>query len=98
MRIMSLRGGGQYQLKHSIVNVENNLDLVAEAIPRPIDDTSTILIRFMRRQHYQRPYIFATVRPFRIHRAGRYLVNTPLYRENNIRFNETWKNSQVGKY
>lgn len=98
MQIRPLTFEGQLHLRGSIVNVETDLNLVASAIPRILDDTSTVQVRFMRRQQYTRPVYHENIRPYIVHRAGAYLVQTELYQELEIGLNTFWTTSQPGRY
>lgn len=97
MQIRELGYQGQLQLKGSIVNVENNLDKIAKAIPRTMDDTSTVQVKFMRRQIYRRPVYHANIRPYVVRNAAKALVETPLFKKHNIVLSQEWENSEPGK-
>lgn len=74
----------QLKLKGNIVNVENDLDVCAKAIPRRFHEMATIQIKFSRRLTDQAPVWYEVVRPAVVEKAKAVLMGTELYVENKI--------------
>lgn len=96
MQIRALGAGQQSSLRGNIVNVENNLDICAQVLPRKFDETSTIQVQLMRRMRYRSPYIHETIRPFHVFRAAHYLMQTPLYVEEDVVLCDDWEHAAEG--
>lgn len=74
----------QYKLKGNIVNVENDMDVCAKAIPRRFHEMATIQIKFSRRLADERPVWYEIVRPTVVEKAKNILLKTELYIENGV--------------
>ena len=88
---------GQPQLKGNVVNVENDLDICAEVLPRQFDEMSTVQVKLMRRMMYRAPYMYETIRPAKVYKAAKYLVTTELYQEEGVELSEDWSGYTEGK-
>jgi hypothetical protein len=90
MQIRSLGYCGQSGLKGNVVNIMNDLDICAKALPRQISDTGTIQVMLMRKMVYRSPYMFETIRPKAVYEAAQYLATTELYRKEGIILSTDW--------
>jgi hypothetical protein len=98
MQIKAVGPDRQSSLHGNVVNVENDLDVVASVLPRSFDDTSTIQVQLMRRMIYKIPYMYETIRPLKVYNAAKYLVNQELYKEENVALSEDWSRSGEGLF
>jgi hypothetical protein len=96
MQIRLLGSEHQSSLKGNVVNVENDLDICAEVLPRSFNDMSTVQVQLMRRMHYKHPYMYETIRPGKVYQAAKYLVNTQLYQDEDVVLSEDWQGYQEG--
>jgi len=78
-------------LKGNVVNVENDLDVCSQVLPKRFDQTSTVQVKLMRKMRYSTPYLHETIRPFKVHQAAKYLVNTELYVAENVALCDDWR-------
>lgn len=90
MQIKLLGFEKQSVLKGNVVNVENNLDICAKVLPRKFNESSTVQVQLMRRMQYKHPYMYETIRPLKVYQAGKYLINTQLYKSENVVLSENW--------
>ena len=82
----------QYGIKGNVVNVPISVDTSVNILPRKFDDTHTIQLKLKRKMCYQSHYLYETIRPAVCYNAIMYLINTPLYKRENILFSENWLN------
>ncbi|OXA48025.1 hypothetical protein Fcan01_17182 [Folsomia candida] len=92
-QIRSLGSDRQYGIRGGVVNVPNDMDIVAKVIPRRFDETSTVQVQLKRRISYKHPYMFQTIRPYKVFHAANYLVRTELYKKENVFLSSDWANS-----
>jgi len=97
MQIRLVGSQRQSFLKGNVVNVENDLDVCAQVLPRRFDETSTVQVKLMRRMRYSAPYMYETIRPWHVHQAAKYLVGTELYAAENIALGDDWRIHEEGK-
>ena len=76
MQIWELPGGGQLSIHGNVVNVPADVNSTVNVLPRPMNQSQTILIKLKRRLSYKHHYKFHNVRPARVLEAARYLVQT----------------------
>lgn len=98
---MQIRPGGlerQSVLRGAVVNVENDLDICAEVLPRRFKDTSTVHVQLKRRMRYRRPYMYEIIRPAKVYEAAQYLVKTELYDQHNIALSDEWSRYKSGGF
>lgn len=88
----------QSALYGNVVNVENELDICAQVLPRKFDETSTIQVQLMRRMRYISPYMYETIRPHKVFEAAKYLVETELYKAENVVLCDDWYQAMNGKF
>ena len=94
---ISLVGCGlQSTLRGNVVNVENDLDKCASVLPRTFNEMSTIQVKLMRKMNYKKPYMFQTVRPFKVLKAAQYLVQQEGYIEEGIFLSCDWEGYDEG--
>jgi len=96
MQIRLLGSERQSVLKGNVVNVENDLNVCASVLPRNFNDTSTIQVQLMRRMAYQHPYMYETIRPLKVYQAAKYLINSEVYKSENVILCEDWSRHQEG--
>lgn len=97
MQIKLLGFEKQSTLRGNIVNVENNLDICAKILPRKFDESSIVHVQLMRRMNYKHPYMYETVRPSKVYEAAKYLIETDLYKSENVILSEDWSFYSNGK-
>jgi hypothetical protein len=98
MQIRLVGPDRQSSLRGNVVNVENNLDVVASVLPRQFDDTDTIQVKLMRRMQYHIPYMYETIRPMKVYNAAKYLVTQELYMDENVVLSDDWARFDEGKF
>jgi len=96
MQIRLVGSERQSKLKGNVVNVENDLDICAQVLPRKFDETSTVQVKLMRRMRYTVPYIYETIHPLKVHEAAKYLIGTDLYASENVILSEDWRLLETG--
>lgn len=84
MHIKAVGSEQQLKLKGNIVNLENDLDTCAKAIPRRFDEMATVQLRFKRRLRDERHVWFEVIRPAVVECAKTFLLQQELYVENNV--------------
>ena len=92
MMLRPLGWDGQYGLKGNIVNVPIDVNETEKILPRQISSCSVLHLALMRKLEYKHPYIFETVRPDKVYSACKYLITTPVYKEEGITLSEEWEN------
>ena len=92
MQIRSLGRDKQYGLRGNVVNVPISVDTSVSVLPRSFDETYTVQIKLKRIMQHKSHFMFENVRPSVIMNAAKYLVNTPLYVEENVIISDTWIN------
>jgi len=97
MQIRLLGSERQSMLRGNVVNVENDLDVCAEVLPRQFDQTSTVQVQLMRRMKYRSPYMYETIRPHKVYMAAQYLMSSELYISQNITLSEDWRYFEEGQ-
>jgi len=91
MQIRLVGSERQSMLRGNVVNVENDLDVCANVLPRTFDETSTVQVQLMRRMNYRVPYQYEIIRPKRVYDAAKYLMSSELYKSQNVLFCEDWR-------
>lgn len=84
MMIRQLGWDGQYGLKGNIVNVPIDVNETEKVLPRKITNSSVVHLALMRKMEYKHPYLYETIRPKKVYEACKYLVATPVYKEQGI--------------
>lgn len=90
MQIKQLGHERQCGLKGQVVNVPISIDTTVRALPRTLNETYTIQLHIKRKLSYAHDYMRETFRPRVVLNAIRNLLNTQLYRENNITLSKEW--------
>uniref|UniRef100_A0ABD2WCW2 DUF6570 domain-containing protein n=1 Tax=Trichogramma kaykai TaxID=54128 RepID=A0ABD2WCW2_9HYME len=78
----------QLSLKGSVVNIATDINEMIQILPRSFDELSIIQIKLKRHIDHKSDYMFETIKPSKICEALKYLQNTPLYKDNEIKINE----------
>ena len=94
MSIRQLPAGGQNSLTGAVINVENEIQKVQEALlPLTAEGThGMVLIEFKRMMKFKSAYLKRYVVLPRLRRWLQYLRGTPLYKDEQHRFNEKFLN------
>jgi hypothetical protein len=90
MQIRSLGVDGQCGIRGNVVHIENDLDMTVSVLPRTEDLSAVIPVGLVRHLDHQRPYLFQEIRPARVYEAAKYLINTPIYREEGAVLSDDW--------
>jgi hypothetical protein len=90
MQIRSLGVDGQCGIRGNVVHIENDLDMTVSVLPRTEDLSAVIPVGLVRHLDHQRPYLFQEIRPAKVYQAAKYLVTTPIYREEGAVLSENW--------
>jgi hypothetical protein len=90
MQIRSLGVDGQCGLRGNVVHIENDLNLSVAVLPRTEDQSAVIPVGLVRHLDQQRPYLFQEIRPAKVYEAARYLITTPIYREEGAVLSDDW--------
>jgi len=98
MQIKAVGSQGQSILKGNIVNVENDLDVCAQVLPRRFDDTSTVHVQLMRRMRYNVPYMYEIIRPKVVFEAAKMLLASELYVSHGATLCDDWYAHQGGNW
>jgi len=96
MQIRAVGSERQSMLRGNVVNVENDLDVCAQVLPRKFDETSTVQVKLMRRMRYRSPYMHETIRPLKVYNAAKYLISSELFISQNIVLSDDWQMFQDG--
>ena len=92
MQFRQLRCGGQQSVIGNMVNVPNDIAPTVNTLPRHMNDTDTITIKFKRKRQYKRWELKENVRPLAVWKAANYLCkNSKLYKD--IHIDTTWLDS-----
>ena len=98
MQMRTLKVGGQKTMTGSIINVPNNLEESTSIVPRPMTDTKTVRVMFMRQMKAKHAYMKEVVRPKIVYEAAKLLTHTPLYQQENVILSSDWEATHEGKY
>ena len=71
--------GQQSSSRGNIVNVENDLDICASVLPRSFDQTSTVQVKLMKKMDNKTPYLYETIRPYKVNKAVKHFVEQEAY-------------------
>lgn len=91
MQIRELPRGGQLRLKGNVINVPSDVNLTVKALPRNMNDSETIPVKFKRRLSYKSHIVYEQIRPERVIKAAKWLVeNSSLFQSEGIYVKENW--------
>ncbi len=91
-QIRELPNGGQKSIKGNVVNVPMDVSKTINQLPRNLNETETIGIKFKKKVSYKKCDYYENIRPKSVIKAARYLIkNSDLYKAHNVRLNETWE-------
>jgi hypothetical protein len=91
MQIRSLGVDGQCGLRKNVVHIENDLELSVAVLPRTEDESAVIPVGLVRHLDHQHPYLFQQIRPAKVYQAAKYLLTTPIYKEEGVTLSADWK-------
>ena len=95
-QIRELPNGGQKSIKGNVVNVPMDVSKTINQLPRNLNETETIGIKFKKKVSYKKCDYYENIRPKAVIKAARYLINnSDIYKAHNVRINETWEESIV---
>jgi hypothetical protein len=93
MQIKELPRGGQMGLKGNVVNVPADVNRTVRVIPRNMNESETIPVKFKRSLSFKGHIAFEQVRPEKILKAAAWLVSkSKLFQNEGIIVNEQWEN------
>lgn len=91
MQIRELPRGGQLGFKGNVINVPSDVNLTVKALPRNMNDSETIPVKFKRRLSYKSHLVYEQIRPERVLKAAKWLVeNSSLFQSEGIYVKENW--------
>ena len=91
-QIRELPNGGQRSIKGNVVNVPMDVAKTIDALPRDLNKTETIGIKFKKKVSYKKCDYNENIRPQAVITAAKYLIaNSELYQAHNVKINTTWK-------
>ncbi len=93
-QIRELPNGGQKSIKGNVVNVPMDVSKTINQLPRNLNETETIGIKFKKKVSYKKCDYYENIRPQAVIKAACYLINnSELYKAYNVKINETWEQS-----
>jgi len=98
LQIRTLGVDRQCGMKGNVVHIPNDLDTSVSCIPRTEDQTSIIPVILVRRLDHEKPYLFQMVRPVKIYEAAKYLLTTPIYKEEGATLSVDWLEKAALRY
>lgn len=91
MQLREMPRGGQINLKGNIVNVPADVNNTVRQLPRMLDDSETIAVKFKRKLCYKHHVSYEKVRPNKVMEAAKWLVqNSPLFQSEGIVVDDLW--------
>ena len=81
----------QLGLTGGVINVPTDVSRIQHALPRDINETSTIAIAIKKSLRFKNAYAIGRIRPHRVIKALRRLCRTTLYKLENIKITERWE-------
>ncbi len=95
-QIRELPNGGQKSVKGNVVNVPMDVSKTINQLPRNLNATETIGIKFKKKLSYKKCDYNENIRPKAVINAAKYLINnSELYKAHNVKINDTWEQSIV---
>lgn len=96
MKIYALSYDRQFGIRGGIVNVPVDVPKMISSIPIRPEQTGTIQLKLKRKMAYKHHYMYENIRPEKILKAALYLVETPLYKdEEKITLNGDWNGQDI---
>ena len=94
MQIRELPRGGQLSIHGNVDKGAADVNSISNTLPRPNNESQTILIKLKRKLSYKHHYLFQNVRPRNVLEAAKYLVETSdLLQNEYIEVQENWLNN-----
>lgn len=96
MQIREMPRGGQLNVRGNVVNVPADVNSTVKLLPRLMNDTETVPVKFKRKLSYKHHVAFENVRPTKVMNAAKWLVqNSVLFRNEGIKGDETWLHNNL---
>ena len=90
--------GGQFSIHGNFAHVSTDVNTTIKSLPRSFDDAETIPLKLKRKLCYNKDYQFETVRPRKVLRAVKYLVeNSSLFKEEEIHISDRYMEDNAGR-
>ncbi|KAJ8017840.1 hypothetical protein HOLleu_44503 [Holothuria leucospilota] len=91
MQIRELPRGRQMSMKGNVVNVPADVTNTVKMLPKRMDESHTIPVKFKRKLSYNHSVVSQNVRPKKVFDAANWLVtNSQLYKEEGVTLLQTW--------
>ncbi|XP_070567274.1 uncharacterized protein [Ptychodera flava] len=91
MQIRELPRGRQVSLRGNIVNVISDVSSTVSTLPRTLNESQTIPVKFKRKISYSHAYQVQNVRPQKVFQAAKWLIeNSPLYKAEKVTVSTCW--------
>ena len=92
MQIRQLPRGGQKSIHGNVVNIPCDIRPVANTLPRNMNDTDTISVKYKRKLSYDHSVMHENIRPKKVLEAIQYLMNnSELYKDAGVTINSKWE-------
>ncbi|KAJ8048375.1 hypothetical protein HOLleu_00659 [Holothuria leucospilota] len=92
MQIRELPRGRQLSLKGNVVNVPADVSTTVRTLPRRMDETQTIPVKFKRKLSFKHSVQSQNIRPSKVINAAVWLVNnSQLYRDEGVKIEQSWR-------
>ena len=92
-KLMQAPRGKQFKISGNVVNVPADVVNTVNTLPRLPNNTGTIKVQLKRRLQYKSSALSLNVRPHKVFQAATWLtLNSALYQEQGILFNNDWQN------
>ena len=92
-KLMQAPRGKQFKINGNVVNVPADVVNTVNTLPRLPNNTGTIKVQLKRRLQYKSSALSLNVRPHKVFQAATWLtLNSALYQEQGILFNNDWQN------
>ena len=92
-KLMQAPRGKQFKINGNVVNVPADVVNTVNTLPRLPNSTGTIKVQLKRRLQYKSSALSLNVRPHKFFQAAAWLtLNSALYQEQGILFNNDWQN------
>ena len=91
MQIRELPRGRQMSIKGNVVNVPADVATTVRVLPKRMDESHTIPVKFKRKLSYNHSVASQNVRPKKVLDAAKWLVtNSQLYKEEGVTLLQSW--------
>ncbi len=91
-KLLQAPRGKQFKISGNVVNVPADITDTVHILPRVESENATIKVQLKRRLKYKSSALSLNVRPYKVLQAAKWLaLNSSLYREEGVTFNDQWK-------